>query len=68
MIEITNRTSGPLQLLVRSRDKVKSFDTLIIPGRGAGQNVKLIDDELYTEYIDRLEDRQMLSTRKITNK
>ncbi len=68
MIEITNKTNGPVQLLVRSRRKARSFTTLILPGRGAKQNVKVIADELYTEYIDRAESSGLISTRKITNK
>lgn len=65
MIEITNRTTSPVQLIVRSRRKARAFTTLIIPGRGAGQNVKVIEDELYTEYIDRAECSGLISTRKI---
>lgn len=65
MIEITNRTAGPIQLVVRSRRKAKAFTTLIVPGRGAGLNVKVIEDELYTEYISRAEGLGLISTRKI---
>ena len=68
MIEITNRTSGPIQILVRSRKKARAFTTLVVPGRGSGHNVKTIEDELYTEYIDRAESFGLISTRKITNK
>lgn len=67
MIEITNKTVGPVQLIVRSRKKSRSFTTLIIPGRGAGKNVKLIADELNTEYIDRAEKAGLISKR-ILNK
>lgn len=65
MIEITNRTQGPIQLIVRSRKKVRAFTTLIVPGRGAGQNIKVIEDELYTEYIGRAEALGLISTRKL---
>ncbi len=68
MIEITNRTSGPIQLLVRGRKKARSMVTLIVPGRGSGHNVKTIEDEVYTEYIDRAEKFGLISTRKITHK
>lgn len=66
MIEITNKTAGPIQLLIRSRRKPRSFTTLIIPGRGAGFNVKTIEDELYTEIIDRVEKYGLISTRRVT--
>ena len=68
MIEITNKQNGPVQLIVRSRKKIRSFTTLIVPGRGSGNNVKLIEDELYTEYIDRVEGFGLISTRKIIKK
>lgn len=68
MIEITNRTAGPIQLIVRSKKRTRAFTTLIVPGRGSGNNVKVIEDELYTEYIDRAEGFGLISTRKITNK
>lgn len=64
MIEITNRTSGPIPVLVKHKKKLRAFTTLIIPGRGAGNNVKVIDDELYTEYIERAEGLGLISTRK----
>lgn len=63
MIEITNRTYGPLQLMVRSRRKPRSFTTLIVPGRGSGNNKKLIEDELYTEQINQLEKEKLITTR-----
>lgn len=68
MIEITNRTSGPVQVLVRSRRKARAFTSLTIPGRGSGCNVKVIPDELYTEHIDRVERWKFISTRRISNK
>lgn len=65
MIEIINKTNGPIQLIVKSRVRTRSFTTLLIPGRGSGNNVKEIEDELYTEYIDRAEGFGLISTRKI---
>lgn len=65
MIEITNKTSGPVQLIVRSRKMVKGFTTLIVPGRGKGHNMVPIEDELKTECIDRLESMGLISTRYI---
>jgi sulfate adenylyltransferase subunit 1 (EFTu-like GTPase family) len=63
VIEITNRNRFPVQLIVRSRKKARAFTTLIIPGRGKGHNVIKIEDELKTEYIDRVEQMGLISTR-----
>ena len=65
MLEITNKTRGPVQLIVRSRRKPRAFTTLIVPGLGSGNNVKKIEDELHTEYIDRVERMKLISTRKL---
>lgn len=68
MLEITNKTKGPLQLLVRSKTKPRSFTTLRICGIGAGKNVCVIEDEAKTEYIDRVEKVYgLISTRHIPN-
>ena len=67
MIEVKNRSKSPVQLVVRSRKAPRSFTTLIIPGIGKGKNVRLIDDELKTEYIDRVEKMGLISTRYIPN-
>jgi hypothetical protein len=45
----------------------RSFTTLIIPGIGKGKNVRLIEDEVKTEYIDRVEKMGLISTRYIPN-
>ena len=67
MIEIRNKTKGPVQILVKSRKRPKSFTTLIIPGIGKGKNVKYIEDEKHTEYINRVEGMGLISTRYIPN-
>ena len=67
MIEIKNKIKSPVQLVVRSRKAPRAFTTLIIPGVGKGKNVRLIDDELKTEYIDRVEKMGLISTRYIPN-
>ncbi len=67
MIEITNRNKFPIQVMVKSRRSPKSFTTKIIPGRGAGNNVWLCEDERTTVYIERLENAGLLSTRYIPN-
>lgn len=68
MIEVRNKTKGPVQIMVRSRTASQAFTTLIIPGVGKGNNVKYITDEQATEYIDRVEKLGFISTKYIPNK
>ena len=67
MIEIKNKQKSPVQILVRSKNAPRMFTTLIIPGIGKGQNIRLIDDELKTDVIDRVEKMGLISTRHIPN-
>ncbi len=67
MIEIKNKGKSPVQLVVRSRKAPRAFTTLIIPGIGKGNNVRLIEDELTTEYIERVEKMGLISTRYVPN-
>lgn len=67
MIEIKNKLKSPVQLVVRSRKAPRAFTTLIVPGIGKGNNVRLIEDELVTEYIDRVEKMGLISTRYVPN-
>lgn len=67
MIEIKNKGRSPVQILVRSKNNSRSFTTLIIPGIGKGKNVRLIRDEMVTEYIERVEKMGMISTRYVPN-
>lgn len=68
MIEIKNKTRGPVQILIRSRRSPKAFTTLNVPGIGAGNNVYLLEDERTTEYVERAEKIGLISTRRITKK
>lgn len=68
MIEIKNKTRGPVQVLIRSRKSPKSFTTLNIPGVGSGRNTYLMEDERNTEYVDRAEKMGLISTRHLTKK
>jgi hypothetical protein len=68
MIEIKNKTKGPIQVLIRSRRSPKSFTTLNIPGIGSGRNTYLMEDERNTEYVDRAEKMGLISTRHLTKK
>jgi hypothetical protein len=67
MIEIKNKFKSPVQILVRSRKAPHAFTTLIIPGIGAGKNVRAITDEQSTEYIERVEKMGLISTRYVPN-
>jgi hypothetical protein len=67
MIEIKNKERGPVQLVVRSGLRPRSFTTLIIPGIGAGKNVRYIEDEKMTEYVERAEKKGHITTRYIPN-
>ena len=64
MIEITNRNKFPVQVMVKSRTKPKSFTTLNIPGTGAGKNVYLCEDERATD-LERF--KALITTRYIPN-
>lgn len=68
MIEIKNKTKGPVQVLIRSRKSPKSFTTLNIPGIGSGRNTYLMEDERNTEYVERAEKLGLISTRHLTKK
>ncbi len=67
MIELKNKHKSPVQLVVRSKKAPRAFTTLIIPGVGKGNNVRLIEDELVTEYIERVEKMGLISTRYVPN-
>jgi len=69
MIEITNKTRSPVQLLVRTGpQKGKNFTVLNIPGLGSNHNVYVLEDERHTEYIDRAERDGLITQKKITKK
>ena len=67
MLEIKNKQKSPVQLVVRSRSAPRAFTTLIIPGVGKGNNIRLIEDESVTEYIERVEKMGLISTRYVPN-
>lgn len=67
MIEITNKEKSPVQIVIRSRTGARAFTCLNIPGRGAGKNVYLLEDERHTEYVDRMEKDGFISTKYVPN-
>lgn len=68
MIEIKNKTRGPVQILIRSRKSPRAFTTLNVPGVGAGNNIYMLEDERNTEYVERAEKMGLISTRHLTKK
>jgi hypothetical protein len=58
----------PRSTLVRSTTVPSGFTTLIIPGIGKGNNVKLIADERMTDVIERVAKSGLISTRYISNR
>lgn len=69
MIEIKNKTKGPVQLLIRSRTAPRQFTTINIPGIGNDKNVILLEEEkIIQEILDRVVKMGMISTRYVPNK
>ena len=68
MIEIVNKKKHSVQLVVRSQKNPKAFTTLNVPGVGAGNNVVYLEDEYYTEYLDRIASWNLISKKQVTNK
>lgn len=67
MLEITNKSRFSIPLVVRSRRAPRTFTTLNIPGVGRGNNVRYVEDELWTEYIERAEKQGLITYRRIPN-
>lgn len=67
MIEITNITKGPVQILIRTRQG-KKLTCKNIPGIGRGHNVFLLEDERHTEFVDRAEKAGLITQKKINTK
>ena len=68
MIEITNKTKGPIQLVVKSMSpdrKGKAIAVVNVPGIGSGNNIYLLEDERHTDYIDRAEKAGFITQRRI---
>jgi hypothetical protein len=53
--------------MVRSRRKLRSFTVLTIPGRGSGNNKRVIEDEAATDNIELVESHGLISTKYIRN-
>lgn len=68
MLEITNKTKQPIQLVVRSKRAPKAFTVLNIPGIGVNKNVFLLEEERSTDYILRAEQKGFIKIKKILNK
>ena len=65
MWKITNKTRGPVQLMIRSRRVPKGMTAWNIPGMGAGKNVVYLEDELKTSYVDWAESEKLIAQQYI---
>lgn len=67
MYEVTNKQRGPVQLLIRSRrgPSPREFTVLNLCGIGKGNNIRLVEDELMTDYIWQAEREKLVSVRYI---
>lgn len=69
MIEITNVTRGPVQVLIKTGPgRPKGLAVLNIPGIGAGKNVVELADERHTEYVDQSEQAGLIKQKRINKK
>ena len=68
MLEITNTTKHPVQLVIRSKKAPKAFTVLNIPGVGLNKNIFLLEEERSTDYILRAEQKGFIKIKKILNK
>jgi hypothetical protein len=68
MLEITNRQKFPVQLVIKSGKRTRSFTTINIPGVGRGKNVFLTEEEKLTEYILRAEKKGLITIKQINTR
>lgn len=79
MIEVTNITKSPVQILIKSKkgafiketgklvDTNYAFKSYNIPGLGSGKNVIILTDEQKTIYIDKLVKEKLIKIRTIND-
>jgi hypothetical protein len=77
LLEITNKTRSPIQILVKSTQgaynkeqggcisTTRAFTSLNVPGIGAGENKVTIDDEKITDQIKRLEKEKLIQIKHV---
>lgn len=70
MIEITNPNRFPVPLTIKARrinreGKHKNLTVFIVPGLGAGKNVRYLSEELSTPWVDRAKNDGFIRTRII---
>lgn len=69
--EITNITRSPIQIVLRSQKPgSKQMTVKNIPGVGKGNNKYIVEDEQYTDLIDKVVNAkpQLVTTKKINIK
>ena len=64
MIEIVNNQPYPLQLVIRSKKRPRTFTCLYLPAVGDKKNIFYLEEERVTEYIHRAEKSGLITTRK----
>lgn len=68
MLKITNKQKCPIQLILRTKVKPRGFTTLNVPGIGAGKNTVYIEDEMATEYIEKLQKNKLITTKYVKSR
>jgi len=68
MIQIENKQRGPVQLVVKSKNRLRAMSVVNIPGIGSGNNFYYLEDELTTEFVERLEKIKWIKTKYIPDR
>ena len=67
MWKITNKTRGPVQLMIRSTTQPRAMVAWNIPGMGSGHNEVYLEDELKTPYVDWAESEKLIAQQYISD-
>jgi hypothetical protein len=67
MWEITNKTRGPVQLMIKTKRQPRAMTAWNIPGMGSGKNTVYLEDELKTPYVDWAESKKLIVQRYISD-
>jgi hypothetical protein len=67
MIELTNITDGPIQVVIRHKHLMNQIQCLNLPGKGFGKNTFLLEDARHTEYIDKAVRDGFITIRRLSD-
>ena len=67
MWKITNKTRGPVQLMIKSTNQPRAMTAWNIPGIGSGKNTVYLKDELKTPYVDWAEGEKLIAQQYISD-